>query len=75
MSGPEFKLGSQVILKSGGPTMTIARHLRSEGKLVCVWYDQGSSSFKEFAFNPIALKPATGDSDSTDGEPENGALV
>lgn len=75
----EFKPGDLVTLKSGGPTMTFDRHIQSEGKVVCVWFDSISGSFKEFACKPSSLKLGiTASSDhnpNSEAEPENGALI
>lgn len=52
----EFKPGSIVTLKSGGPKMTILRNKTDGGFFDCMWFDANlpqNSSFHEDALEPI----------------------
>jgi uncharacterized protein YodC (DUF2158 family) len=55
----EFKIGDQVQLKSGGPTMTITKESGYgplENKVTCTWYV--GDKFNEKQFDPATLKAA-----------------
>ena len=58
----EFKIGDTVMLKSGGPLMTVHSAKGSQIQQInCVWFDD--VTVKSGMFNPEALK--RGDLDST----------
>lgn len=42
MSDDSFKVGDVVLLKSGGPSMTVS-HVAPDGSLLCVWFPDQSS--------------------------------
>jgi len=46
----KFKKGDVVILKSGGPPMTVARYMEN-GRVACIWFDESqkhnSKGFEE----------------------------
>ncbi len=47
MSSEQFKTGSVVRLKSGGPAMTVVG-VDSDGRLVCKWFDGNKVSMNAF---------------------------
>jgi uncharacterized protein YodC (DUF2158 family) len=67
---PEFKPGDLVMLKSGGPVMTMVRWEAAEGAYVCYWFDVVPGSTQHAGgdkhgglFGPGALKKAKGTPD------------
>ena len=50
----QWKPGDVVVLKSGGPTMTVA-NVRQDGKVVCEWFDDNKPQGR--AFDPDVLEP------------------
>lgn len=53
----EIKEGDVVVLKSGGPMMTIEYIDRVTSQVACTWIDQQEKQ-QRGTFNPKALKPA-----------------
>lgn len=51
----QFKVGDTVMLKSGGPVMTVI-DFHTDGKVVCVWFVDGKED-KRGLFPADALKP------------------
>lgn len=51
-----FKVGDLVVLKSGGPTMTVAILNSSSGNLWCTWF--AGKKNERALFDPDALVPA-----------------
>lgn len=60
----EFKAGDVVVLKSGGPRMTVSQvgqaHMTGEDTVWCVWFERvGSKQVKQEAtFSPAVLQIA-----------------
>jgi uncharacterized protein YodC (DUF2158 family) len=52
----KIEVGSEVMLKSGGPRMTTVQTLRTDGGVMCVWYSDGKQGFVRDIFPPEALK-------------------
>ncbi len=42
-----FQVGDKVMLKSGGPVMTVS-HVRGDEKLTCTWHTTSGAAFKDF---------------------------
>jgi uncharacterized protein YodC (DUF2158 family) len=57
MVNENFKIGDEVQLKTGGPSMTVEAELES-GKLVCVWFEKNTP--KKDVFVKETLKKYTG---------------
>lgn len=57
MSGKPIGIGDVVVLRSGGPVMTIQERGRKEGHFICYWMD-GCRLYKGL-FNVLALRRAT----------------
>lgn len=62
----EFAKGDLVVLKSGGPVMTVAdvgdySPMHSEDAVKCVWFEEvkGTSTVKEHVFDPTNLEKHT----------------
>lgn len=55
-----FKVGDTVMLKSGGPKMTIANTAGADGKVGVQWFniDSGKFDLQSARIDPGALKPA-----------------
>lgn len=50
----EFKVGDVVVLKSGGPPMTIYR-IMSQGSVWCTWFDgSGKPTDKEYPVEALS---------------------
>ena len=49
-----FKKGDVVILKSGGPKMTVKSI--QENKIICVWWDEKTNDYKEREFEEDLLE-------------------
>lgn len=49
-----FKKGDIVILKSGGPPMTVKS--LQEKKVICVWWDEQINDYKEREFDEDLLE-------------------
>jgi uncharacterized protein YodC (DUF2158 family) len=52
----QFKDGEIVVLKSGGPKMTI-KHIYSEDEIKCVWFDT-TGLLREGIFSIVVLRKA-----------------
>lgn len=52
-----FKVGDIVVLRSGGPKMTIAR-VREDGNVDTDWFEDGSGSLQRDVFHEAQLKHA-----------------
>lgn len=48
-----FRVGDTVMLKSGGPTMTVAE-VNDNGSLFCIWFD-GKNERKQNSFKAETL--------------------
>ena len=63
MPAEQWKVGDVVVLKSGGPDMTIDEVLENEGQqeIICFWF-LPSGERKTGAFNPLSIdkKPPPG---------------
>ena len=55
MASESFQPGDRVMLKSGGPVMTVTELI--DGKVWCQWFDN-KQELKENAFMPHALTKA-----------------
>jgi uncharacterized protein YodC (DUF2158 family) len=55
----EFKKGDVVVLKSGGPSMTV--HEVQSSQLYCIWFD-GTKKLGDY-FDPETVEPAARSSD------------
>lgn len=62
----DFNKGDLVILKSGGPVMTVAdvgdySPIHAEDAVKCVWFEEikGTSTVKEYIFDPSNLEKYT----------------
>ena len=55
----EFKIGDTVMLKSGGPLMTVSNIVSesylqySKGDISCIWFDKNNQM--SGSFNPLVL--------------------
>ena len=49
----QWKPGDEVMVKSGGPVMTVAT-IKSDGRVLCEWFDVKNP--KSFAFTAAVLK-------------------
>lgn len=49
----DFKVGDVVILRSGGPNMTVT-YIERGGKVTCHWYHDGKYAWE--AFPPAAIE-------------------
>ena len=49
-----FKEGDVVVLKSGGPPMTV-KSIQGN-RVICVWWDEKTNDFKEREFEEYLLK-------------------
>ena len=56
----DFKKGDIVLLKSGGPKMTI-REIEDDGEILCVWFDEKnilqSNTFEEYELKAPSKPP------------------
>lgn len=54
----DFKVGDTVVLKSGGPKMTIRSRQKDDGGWWCVWFNNtnGSWELKGHEFKPETLE-------------------
>ena len=51
-----FQIGDVVVLKSGGPKMTVQYIDRKDGDVYCVWFPKADDEPKRFGFAPETLK-------------------
>lgn len=67
-----FKIGDKVVLKSGGPEMTVIGHSRN-GRIWCEWERPGDPGFPhEGSFVPVTLSRLAGaNSPSLSAAPSN----
>lgn len=54
MKYEEVQLGMVVILKSGGPEMTVTEKRRRKKEIVCMWFQDGNN-IKAALFAPEAV--------------------
>jgi len=66
-----FSPGDVVVLKSGGPKMTVM-YVRKDGELNCHWFD--GTDHKAGEFVPAALRQAGNDEVLTAGQDSAGKL-
>lgn len=61
MAKAPIKLGDVVVLKSGGPRMTVSEIIRGgvERRALCEWYDPTDRTFEAGDFPLVALEKAT----------------
>jgi uncharacterized protein YodC (DUF2158 family) len=52
-AGPKFKAGDTVMLKSGGPVMTVVM-IDSKGAIHCKWFWQGQ--IQQQLFGPASIR-------------------
>lgn len=50
-----FNIGDVVVLKSGGPAMTIT-HVSNEGRVSCAWFEKTTADYKYVKFAAELLK-------------------
>lgn len=55
---PKFECGDVVVLRSGGPCMTVMTANRGDGLIECRWFG-GGSEIRSDAFDPAELMPDT----------------
>jgi uncharacterized protein YodC (DUF2158 family) len=67
MANAEFKPGDLVVLKSGGPRMTIEFVNSSDPKIGCVWFSESTNQFYNKAFYRDAIRLIT-EADKAYGE-------
>ncbi len=49
----EFKEGDVVMLKSGGPSMTINKYLEDDDLYECVWFVDNKATYRTFKATTI----------------------
>jgi uncharacterized protein YodC (DUF2158 family) len=54
MTEQQFKVGDVVMLKSGGPTMTVGS-IAPGGVIECLWFDKNNEQ-QHAAFSPATLE-------------------